>query len=161
KIDMLIAELRQGNPRAAYVLGEMGPKARDAIPALIEALKRKPMPGESVSDNAALALAKIGPEAVPALGRVLRDNPPATRRPHAATTLKVIGPGARDAVPILTEIAKKNPPNDVLTPCLAVDALGAIGPAAKSAVPVLIELLKHNTLKHTNGRTHIVVALGK
>src|SRR5262249_36099531 len=63
--------------------------------------------------------------------------------------------------PMLTEITKKNPPDDVLTPCLAVDALGAIGPAAKSAVPVLIELLKHNKLKHTSGRTHIVVALGK
>ena len=49
----------------------------------------------------------------------------------------------------------------MLTPCLAVDALGAIGPGAKSAVPVLAELLRHNSLKHPNGRTHIVVALGK
>src|SRR5436305_11154838 len=122
KIDMLIAELRQGNPRAAYVLGEMGPKAKEAIPALVEALKRQPMPGESVADNAALALGKIGPEAVPALVRVLGDNAAATAWPHAATALKVIGPGARDAVPVLTEVAKKSP-KDVLTPCLAVDAL--------------------------------------
>src|SRR5207244_516277 len=92
KIDMLIGELRQGNPRAAYVLGEMGPKAKEAIPALVEALKRQPMPGESVADNAALALGKIGPEAVPALVRVLGDNAAATAWPHAATALKVIGP---------------------------------------------------------------------
>ena len=55
----------------------------------------------------------------------------------------------------------KKSPKDVLTPCLAVDALGAIGPGAKSAVPVLAELLRHNSLKHPNGRTHIAVALGK
>ena len=67
KIDMLIGELRQGNPRAAYVLGEMGPKAKEAIPALVEALKRQPMPGESVADNAALALGKIGPDAAEAV----------------------------------------------------------------------------------------------
>ena len=161
KIDMLIAELRQGNPRAAYVLGEMGTKAKEAIPALVEALKREPMPGESVADNAALALGKIGADAVPALVRVLGDSSATNAWPHAASALKVIGPGARDAVPVLIEVAKKPPPKDVLTPCLAVDALGAIGPGAKPAVPALAELLRHNVLKHPNGRTHIVVTLGK
>ena len=94
KIDMLIAELRQGNPRAAYVLGEMGTKAKEAIPALVEALKREPMPGESVADNAALALGKIGPDAaesVKALHEV-RERADAVLRLHIDEALERIEP---------------------------------------------------------------------
>jgi hypothetical protein len=160
KVAMLLKELRQGEPKAAYLLGQMGPAAKDAIPTLVEMLLREPRPGDSLADNSAIALGKIGPDAVPALIRVLQDRKATVAWPHAASAVKAIGPPAREAVPALVDVAKA-PNKDVLTPCLAVDALGAIGPAAKDAVPALIDLLKHNSVKHPNGRTHLVVALGK
>ena len=137
----------------------MGPKAKEAIPALVEALQKPPMPGDSLPDNAALALGKIGPDAVPALIAVLKDKKAEKAWQYAATALKVIGPGAKEAVPVLVEIAKSS--KDMLAPLLAVDALGAVGPAAKDAVPTLVDLLRRNMLPPPNGRTHIVVALGK
>ena len=127
KIDMLIGELRQGNPRAAYVLGEMGPKAKEAIPALVEALKRQPMPGESVADNAALALGKIGPdarEAVPALTQTLADREWTVRR-HAAIALGEIGP---DAQPALAALDKLTRDPDPLVQKAAKEARGKIRP---------------------------------
>lgn len=160
KVALLVKTLRQGEPKAAYLLGQMGPAAKDAIPVLIEMLQREPRPGDSLADNSAIALGKIGAEAVPALIRVLQDKKATVAWPHAASALKAIGPPAREAVPALVEVAKA-PNKDVLTPCLAVDALGAIGPDAKDAVPELVDLLRHNRLKHPNGRTHVVVALGK
>jgi hypothetical protein len=159
KVAGLVEKVKKGDVRAAWTLGEMGPKAKDAIPALIEALNKAPMPGESLPDNAALALGKIGPDAVPPLLEVLKDKKADKAWPHAATALKVIGPGAKDAVPVLVEVAKSS--KDPLAPLLAVDAIGAIGPKAKEAVPALVELLRHNQLPPPNGRTHIVVALGK
>jgi hypothetical protein len=155
----LIGKVKNGDVKAVYALGEMGPKAKDAIPVLIEALRREPRPGESLPDNAALALGKIGPAAVPALIDVLKDPNAAKAWPHAANALKVIGPAAREAVPVLIDVAKSN--KDPLSPCLAIDALGAIGPNAKAAVPALVELLRHNKLPPPNGRTHVVVTLGK
>jgi hypothetical protein len=159
KVASLVASVKKGDAKAARQLGEMGPKAKEAIPVLIEALKKEQKPGNSLPDNAAQALGKIGEGAVPALIEVLKDRRATNAWPHAATALKVIGPKAKDALAALLEIAKTS--KDPLAPLLAVDALGAIGPAAKEAVPTLIELMRHNTLPQPGGRTHVVVALGK
>jgi hypothetical protein len=159
KVAGLVEKVKKGDVKAAYTLGEMGPKAKEAIPALVEALQKMPMPGESLADNAALALGKIGPDAVPALIAVLKDKNAEKAWQYAATALKVIGPGAKEAVPVLIEVTKAK--NDLLAPLLAVDALGAVGPAAKEAVPALVDILRRNALPPPNGRTHVVVALGK
>ena len=57
----------------AEMLGEIGPVAKDAVPALIIALKDK---DKQVRGNAAVALGKVGPsakDAVPALTVALKD----------------------------------------------------------------------------------------
>jgi hypothetical protein len=158
KIDQLIADVRKGDANAAHALGQMGPQAKDAIGALIAALDTKPAPGVSLPDNAALALAKIGAEAVPALAEVLKEDKPRSW-PHAATALKQLGPAAKDAVPALTDIVKKT--NEPLTLCLAIDALGAIGPDAASAVPELVKMFTSSRAAAKQSWTHTVVALGK
>ncbi len=54
---------------AVYALGEIGPAAQQAIPALIEALKNP-----RIGRAAGLALGRIGPAAIPALSRVLVES---------------------------------------------------------------------------------------
>ena len=79
--------------RAALALTEIGPDAREAAPALIEALKDAEW---SVRRQAALALGRIGPEArsaLPALEKLGRD-PDHLVRKAAREALKNIRHGS-------------------------------------------------------------------
>src|SRR4051812_4830610 len=65
---------------AVTVLGSLGPRARAALPALLEAL---PDPSLEVRRLAAVALGEVGPEgclAVPALIQALQDEDETVRR---------------------------------------------------------------------------------
>jgi 3-methyladenine DNA glycosylase AlkC len=119
---------------AALALGEMGPAAVDAVPALIRALEDENV---FVRRDAADALGDIGPgavEAVPALIQALGDENDYVRM-AARYALRNIGP---EAVPVLIEALGDE--NSKVRLC-AADALGAIGPEAKEAVPALIQAL--------------------
>jgi HEAT repeat protein len=90
--------------QGAFGLSQLGPEAREAVPDLIEALKKDSL----VRQNAALALGQIGPdarEAVPALIEVLGDSEWIIRR-QAAIALGRIGPDARAALPALQRLLK-------------------------------------------------------
>lgn len=149
---------------AADVLGQIGPPARAAGPALVAALhdpdptvrkvaiqsigKLAPeVPGavpaliELFPDVGAVrAVAEFGPaagDAVPKLIPLLDDPDPAVRR-NACRTLGRIGAAARSAVPALTaRLTDPNPPVREY----AAKALGWIGPSAASAIPELVKLL--------------------
>lgn len=111
----------------AWSLGNLGPAAREAVPALVEALG----PDDTATVVAA-ALARIGPaaaEAVPALVADLRG-PDSGRRWRAARTLGRIGPTAESAVTEL--VAALRDPNEAVR-AHAARALGRIGPGAKPA----------------------------
>lgn len=104
--------LRAPNPavrvRGAYGLSRLGPEARSAVPALMEAMKKDSL----VRQNAALALGQIGPsarEAVPALNEALSDPEWAVRR-QAALALGKIGPEARTAIPGLQKMSRDPDP---------------------------------------------------
>src|SRR5262249_6511878 len=64
---------------AVQVLGESGPKARSAIPALVEAFGDKELLKGTTKFFAAEALAAIGPDALPALVEALKDSEPLVR----------------------------------------------------------------------------------
>jgi HEAT repeat protein len=122
--------LRDPNPtvqaQGAYGLSRLGPEARDAVPALIEAMKGETL----VRENAALALGQIGPEAreaVPTLIEVLND-PEWTVRRHAAIALGEIGPDAMQAVRNLEKL-RKDP--DRLVRRAAEEALAKIRAALR------------------------------
>jgi HEAT repeat protein len=94
-ISGLMQDLKTGDDAtraaAALALGEKGAEARDAVPALTEALRDE---YELVRERAAEALGQIGPPAkaaVPALSMALKDAV-ADVREAAADALQRIGP---------------------------------------------------------------------
>src|SRR5262249_11940972 len=98
---------------ASHALAEIGPAARGAAPALIEALRD---PERFVSVWAAAALARVEPEnpdAIPALVVGLRDGISFIRS-LAAWHLGRLGPGhpgIESAVPVLRELLNDSDPN--------------------------------------------------
>jgi HEAT repeat protein len=93
---------------AVQALGDIGPEAQAAIPALL-GIDQSPIPGARVvvliNYGAESALARIGPTAVPALRKALRD-PNAPVRGIAARALGEIGPPARESLPDLSALVK-------------------------------------------------------
>ena len=115
---------------AAHCLGEMGPAARPAVPALIEAVRNGPNNFDT-GDGTILVRDAI----VEALGRTqdLR------------------------AVPVLIEALEHPKPMDLDYGALpsgpvgeeaALRALGHMGPLAVSAVPHILPYLRHRTIAH-------------
>ena len=92
---------------AAFVLGQIGPAAKDAVPALSEALKDK----EGYVRRAAVsALGRIGPaakDAVPALMVALKHKNRRVRS-YAANALGQIGPAAKAAGPALKAMSEND-----------------------------------------------------
>ncbi len=91
---------------AAQALANIGPDARAAVPALIDALKpRKDTANADVlRRGAALALARIGTPAVPALIEALKDKQEGVA-PLAAEALALVHPRPTAAVPALRGVS--------------------------------------------------------
>ncbi len=150
---------------AADVLGQIGPDARPAGPALVAALKD---PDPRVREVTVQALGELAPDvpgAVPALVELFPDvkairavaefkeagadavpkltelltHSDSVVRWNAARTLQKIGPASGPAVPALVARMLSDP--DPAVREHAAEALGPIGPAAHSAVPDLVKAL--------------------
>lgn len=135
---------------AIGALGDIGPAAAAAAPALIGVLHR-PLLGASSGhvdskrsansrSAAAAALGKIGPmakEAVPALAAALKDENIPVRR-WSATSLGEMGAAGRSAVPALLAALGDS---DVQVRRYAVESLKKIGPNA-DAIPILSNSLQ-------------------
>ncbi len=119
---------------AAQTLGIIGPAAKEAVPALIAALK-----------NPKDDLAKIKP---PANARGLNRQGGRSVYPFFARALGRIGPDAKAAVPALREKLKHE---DFKIRLSAVEALGKIGPEAKEASLEIAEAL-------TDGKQEVILA---
>jgi HEAT repeat protein len=111
---------------AASILEEIGPEAKDAVPALIKHLSEER--DEPSTDSPARALAAIGPPAVPALVEVLAGDDMVLSS-IAAETLGRIGAGAAAAIPAL-EKAVSGEDDEVRR-----EAVKALGRIRKSGAP--------------------------
>jgi HEAT repeat protein len=138
----------------ACALGQIGPAAKAAVPALIDVLRSKPaacndavrtapgvltLPPGAVQVMAAGALGRIGPDAidaVPALVEALDDRDPDLRF-AAAGALEGIGPGSDLVVPALAR-AICNGVDETLADRVA-QALAAFG---KESIPALLTALR-------------------
>lgn len=149
----MILRLRDPEPKvrvgAAWALGELGPKARDAVPDLLEALKDR-----SIANLAQYALARIGKPAIPALVKLMKDEDNAMRDPadlhsqlcsHAFYALREMGPEAKAVIPDLIELIK--------VPKFGragfIEFLGDFGSDAKDAIPLLSDILLEGRLEPT------------
>jgi HEAT repeat protein len=138
----LLADLLKEDPAelrgsAADLLGQFGPDAKAAVPALRELLKDA---DAHVRSTAAMALWKINRDdaVLPALMALLQD------RGFEARTAAVYSLGvdlqaaAQPAIPLLVKALWDAAPEVRVA---APEALGRIGPAARPAVPALLVLL--------------------
>lgn len=126
---------------AALALGDMGPRARPAIPDLLPLLRdhdeRHTLGGDYLSGVAAGALGKIGKAALPAVTPFLRD-PDWRTRFQALWACQVMGRAAQTAIPDLLPLLKDPNPG---VRAAAAYALGSQGPQAAEAIPGIIALL--------------------
>jgi hypothetical protein len=122
--------------QAAQMLGSLGPKAKAAVPDLIEALKKD---HGQVSYYATSALSQIGAPAVPALKKAVKDKDPSLRA-AAATVLAHMRPAPKGTVALLIELLKDDKSEDVRAAAAA--ALIPVHKQAKSAVEPLLHALK-------------------
>lgn len=121
---------------AIDLLGRMGPNAKAAVPALIQALEDKRMPERG---EAARSLGWIGPEAkaaIPALKSSLQD-PDASLRLESLVALARIDHQDESHIAALSECLKNESASVRIA---AVRALGGLGDRAKPAVPELRRL---------------------
>ena len=144
--------------RAAQALGEMGPNAAPAVPALAQALSD---PHPDLRYFVARALSQIGPTAAPALPEViaaLRSDNLDQEKSFLIITLGNIGPPAAPAVPLLIEMMSLEKID--FTRADAAEALGKIG--EEEALPVLVKTLESDESSHTRwAAAYAIAAFGE
>ncbi len=138
-IDALNHQDEEVSRSACFRLMQIGPDARQAVPALKKKLKAK---GIVLRINAASALAKIDPahqgqQALKIITKALNSKYYGVRL-EAVFALSQIGLVSDEVVPSLVGVLKDRD-NDVRR--YAIEALGEIGPAAQPALGALKEAL--------------------
>jgi HEAT repeat protein len=144
---------------AVAVIRQLGPKAKDAVPALAEELKD---PDAAYRREVCFALASIGPgakPAVPALVKALSDADEGVR--HIATyALGKIGPDAAAAAP---DLKKNLASDDLFLKTASVWALVHIEPKdldfRVKAVPILAKALAESDRERV--RMEVATTLGE
>jgi HEAT repeat protein len=164
-VPALAAALRDAHPgaraAAADTLRRLGPEAKEAVPALQEALADR-AGDKATRAQAALALGNVGEPAAPALPAVvavLEDAgaPPEVRR-ACAETLGRLGPGADAAGKLGAALASRGA--DVELRRAAAGALDRFGPEARPALPALRQALKDDDRFVRSLALHAVGRLG-
>jgi HEAT repeat protein len=140
EVRQLIAQLKDKDisrrREALLELMSFGPKAKEAVPALIEVFGSDDAELRQVAVN---VLDKIGKTAVPDLEKALQSDTPLVRR-QACLALGKIGPPAQSALPALGKLVAQDKDKEVRG--FAVSALGKIDAEAKTSLPLLRGALK-------------------
>jgi HEAT repeat protein len=153
-IDLLRNSVTDVREAAFDALGEMGPAAKNALPALTEIL-RGPDTAADTANNGFYGGFYAGGPKMDALQTVcwMSELPEASDAIIAATSVfrgkgekglspslvfQAMGPNAKPAVPALIGLLQEKSGN---TQGYAARALGAIGPSAAAAIPALAGLL--------------------
>lgn len=129
----------QDQTKAARMLGEMGPAAAPAVPALVKSLASS-NPGLKYEAANSLGLINADPKlAVPAVGKLLKDPEPLLQF-TAIETLQRFGREAKSFVPQLKELLNDKEPMMAVSAARAMMEIEAgTGPHVAAAQAVLIE----------------------
>ena len=118
---------------AAQRLGEFGPGAVEAVPALVRAMDE---PEIEVFAAIRVALAQVGEAAIPNLVHLMKDAEMSEKtRSNAAEALADLGP------PALPHLWQALNDEDVAIQMLAIDSLPRVGVAAVVAVPDITKFI--------------------
>ncbi len=132
------------------VLGNVGPAASEAIPALERIAKAPPRESGVLRSRALSTLWKVRPDGVERAVRIIEASLDKGRQfdeylqigiANPLETLAEIGPRARVAVPVLLRVLAEAGEHGGLRRGKAAEALGAIGHDPARTVPLLVSLL--------------------
>jgi HEAT repeat protein len=145
---------------AVTVLGEIGPAAKTAVPALVALLKSE---DEKLRRESFIALATIGPAAtfaVPELLKILRDPDAGLSRGGAAYVLGHIGEPS--CVPVLKKILNASPNTDPQVLRAAAWSLVMLQPENSQNGPIVLPYLTEAlSSERPLARKEALVAIGK
>lgn len=131
---------------AAFSLANIGPKARPAVPALLQMLDERGMTRRNAAIYALGRIAGDEPKTIARLLDLLKRDPDLAIRSAAGSALGRIGPPAKEAVPELIRLLQL-PAEEHMegaragTVISAAIALGNMGEAARPAVPALARIV--------------------
>jgi HEAT repeat protein len=153
---------REGNEEVlrdvARALYRLGPSARPALPALVGVLRHRDYVLRACAVAAVGTIGDGARDAVPELGKVLREDLHATVRLSAATALGKLGEAARPAVPALCDALKDT---DRAVREAAADALLVVDRRAPAAILALGELLANDDAELRLFAAHALGRLGR
>lgn len=135
-IEMLKGRSAEDRERAAYVLGRMGPKARSAVPDLIDGIQQF---GENSALPLSAALVQIGTPAIPALMEQLQRQSVESMELGHWTVRCLASIGMAAVAPAIE--ALESPATSARLGALAV--LAEIGKEARQAGPKILGLIDH------------------
>jgi len=136
-IQQLESDSEDKQALAAHELGELGPVAKSAVPALTNVVKESSVAARS---EAIIALGKIGPAAAPAvpeLAKLMRGYSVILKY-NALQALRQIGPAAKSAIKQITPLMESN--NSYLK-VSAAWAVATIDPENKETLQQAIQIL--------------------
>ena len=139
------AELKARAP-ILTVIARIGPQAKEAIPALVEALKEDNS-NYNLTRTIALAgdaLVQVGPSAAPALIAAMKDLK-GTGRIAIVNTLARITPPVKEAIPVFVKMFVEERGSDSYALQAASKALVEYSQTAKEVAPAVAELLADPT----------------
>lgn len=129
------------SPEAAETLGEIGPEAKDAVPALIASIDGDRL---SLAEISIESLVQIDPASADTLAVLVRvvSAKDASLGVYAAEGLGRIGPPARVAIPSLIEALKQQTTRNARR--AAAEALGRIGTARDREIVSALQSAMHD-----------------
>ncbi len=152
-----------GQPTVVYwvskALGEFGPVARDAVPALVSIAEdgHRRLSDRTVTIEALGRIGAVHPDVVPTLLALLRqsmarrDAQSVRLRTAVCESLSLLGTDAAPALPLLLRAAQDD---DVGVREMAILAIGAVGPRAEIALTTLADAMLVDpapTVRHNAG----------
>ena len=147
----LLKDKRARDPNDVIeVIQYAGPRAKDAVPVLTDALADDKLAMRAI--RGAFAIGPAAKGAIPAIGKAVRK---LDDDENSIGWLNQLGP---DAVPLLCELLDEKSSSRKIS---AIESIKNVGSDAKSAVPQLAKLVKHNDEKVRLASAQALWALGK